>query len=45
MMEIMSQPKYSRIARSFIDRDREETVFLIRMVESRRDETSPRSGR
>ena len=36
-MEIMSQPKYSRIAKSFIDRDRDETVFLIRMVESRRD--------
>jgi predicted RND superfamily exporter protein len=36
MMEIMSQPKYSRIARSFIDRDREQTVFLLRMVENRR---------
>jgi predicted RND superfamily exporter protein len=36
MMEMMSQPKYSRIARSFIDRNRENTVFLIRMVESRR---------
>jgi uncharacterized protein len=36
MMEMMSQPKYSRIARSFIDRNRESTAFLIRMVESRR---------
>src|SRR6059058_1101408 len=37
MMEIMEQPKYARVAKSFINRDRTETVFLLRMVESRRD--------
>lgn len=38
MMEMMEQPKYARVARSFINRSRTETVFLLRMVESRRDE-------
>src|SRR5438874_2156405 len=37
MMEMMEQPKYARVAKSFINRDRTETVFLLRMVESRRD--------
>src|SRR5438270_14016647 len=37
MMEMMKQPKYARVAKSFINRDRTETVFLLRMVESRRD--------
>src|SRR5438067_13197749 len=37
MMEMMEQPKYARVAESFINRDRTETVFLLRMVESRRD--------
>jgi predicted RND superfamily exporter protein len=37
MMEIMSQPKYARVAKTFITEDREETMFLMRMVEQRRD--------
>jgi predicted RND superfamily exporter protein len=36
MMEIMEQPKYARVAKSFVTEDRTEAVFLIRMVESRR---------
>jgi predicted RND superfamily exporter protein len=35
--EILEQPKYSRVARSFINKDRTEAVFMLRMVESRRD--------
>jgi predicted RND superfamily exporter protein len=37
MMEIMEQPKYARVAKSFVTEDRSEAVFLLRMVESRRD--------
>lgn len=37
MMEIMEQPKYARVAKTFITEDREETMFLLRMVEQRRD--------
>jgi uncharacterized protein len=37
MIEIMSQPKYSRVARSFVNEDRTQAVFLLRMVEARRD--------
>src|SRR5438270_5673390 len=36
MMEIMEQPKYSRVAKDFINEDRTQTVFLLRMVEERR---------
>jgi len=36
MMEIMEQPKYSRIAKSFVTEDRTQAVFLLRMVESHR---------
>lgn len=36
MMEIMEKPKYARVAKSFVTEDRAETVFLLRMVESRR---------
>jgi len=36
MMEIMEQPKYARVAKSFVTEDRSEAVFLVRMVESRR---------
>jgi predicted RND superfamily exporter protein len=36
MMEIMEQPKYARVAKSFVTEDRGEAVFLTRMVESRR---------
>ena len=36
MMEIMAQPKYSRISKSFVTDDRKETVFTLRMIEARR---------
>src|SRR4029450_2729630 len=35
MMEIMEQPKYARVAKSFVTEDRSEAVFLLRMVENR----------
>jgi uncharacterized protein len=37
MIEIMEQPKYARVAKSFVTDDREEAMFLLRMVEARRD--------
>src|SRR6266705_2456845 len=37
MMEIMEQPKYARVAKSFVTKDRSQTMFLLRMVEARRD--------
>jgi predicted RND superfamily exporter protein len=37
MMEIMEQPKYARVAKSFVTEDRSEAVFLLRMVENRRE--------
>src|SRR5437870_4028512 len=37
MMQIMSQPKYARVAKSFVTEDRTQAVFLLRMVEARRD--------
>lgn len=37
MMEIMAQPKYARVAKSFVTEDRSQTAFLLRMVEARRD--------
>ena len=40
MMEIMEQPKYARVAKSFVNEDRSEAVYLLRMVEERR--TRPR---
>ena len=36
MMEIMSQPKYARVAKSFVTEDRTEAVFTLRMIEARR---------
>lgn len=36
MMEIMEQPKYAQVAKSFVTEDRSEAMFLIRMVEQRR---------
>ena len=33
MLRIMSEPKHARVAKSFISDDREETVFLLRMIE------------
>jgi predicted RND superfamily exporter protein len=38
MMEMMEQPKYARVAESFVNEERTQAVFLIRMVEERRDE-------
>jgi uncharacterized protein len=38
MLEIMEQPKYARIANSFVNEDRTQAVFLLRMIEARRDE-------
>src|SRR5438874_3476923 len=37
MMEIMEQPKYARVARSFVNDDRTQAVFLLRMIEGRHD--------
>jgi predicted RND superfamily exporter protein len=36
MMEIMEQPKYARIGKSFVSEDRTEAVFLLRMIEAQR---------
>jgi uncharacterized protein len=36
MMQIMEQPKYARVAKSFVTEDRTQAVFLLRMVEARR---------
>ncbi len=38
MLEIMEQPKYARVAKSFVSEDRTRAVFLLRMVEDRRDQ-------
>jgi predicted RND superfamily exporter protein len=37
MMRIMEEPKHSRVADSFVNKDRTQAVFLLRMVEDRRD--------
>src|SRR5207248_5009177 len=37
MMEIMEQPKYARVAKSFVNDDRTQAVFLIRMIQGRHD--------
>src|SRR4029450_10513878 len=36
MMEIMEQPKYARVAKSFVTEDRTEAVFTLRMIGARR---------
>jgi uncharacterized protein len=38
IIELAEQPKYHRVAKSFINDDRSEAVFLIRMVEEKRTE-------
>ena len=38
MMRIMEEPKHARVADSFVSRDRTQAVFLLRMVETKRDE-------
>lgn len=37
MMELMEQPKYARVAKNFVTKDRKHAMFLLRMVEDRRD--------
>src|SRR2546425_2248179 len=37
MIEVAEQPKYARVAKSFVNEDRTQAVFLLRMVEARRD--------
>ena len=37
MTEMMEQPKYARVAKSFVTKDRTRAMFLVRMVEERRD--------
>src|SRR5437868_2189740 len=37
MMQIMEQPKYARVAKSFVNDDRTQAVFLLRMIEGRHD--------
>src|SRR5216117_267100 len=37
MTEMMEQPKYARVAKSFVTKDRTDAMFLVRMVEERRD--------
>jgi predicted RND superfamily exporter protein len=36
IIEIAEQPKYARVAKSFVNDDRTQAVFLLRMVEARR---------
>jgi predicted RND superfamily exporter protein len=36
MLEMMEQPKYARVAKSFVTEDRSKANFLLRMSESRR---------
>src|SRR5438552_18400822 len=36
MMEIMEQPKYARVAKSYVSKDRADAVFTLRMIEARR---------
>src|SRR5437868_10004356 len=37
MTEMMEQPKYARVAKSFVTKDRTDAMFLLRMVETHRD--------
>src|SRR5882724_2755632 len=38
MMQMLEQPKYARVGKSFINEDRSEAVFTIRMLESSHQE-------
>src|SRR6266403_2161422 len=38
MMQMLEQPKYARVGKSFINEDRSEAVFTIRMLERKHDE-------
>ena len=37
MMRIMEEPKHARVADSFVNKDRTQAVFLLRMVEDERE--------
>jgi predicted RND superfamily exporter protein len=37
LLRKMEEPKYSRVAKSFVNPDRTQAVFLIRMIEGHRD--------
>jgi predicted RND superfamily exporter protein len=37
LLRIMEEPKHARVAKNFVNKDRTQAVFLIRMVEARRD--------
>src|SRR5437762_744768 len=37
LMRIMEKPEHARVAKSFVNEDRTQAVFLLRMVENRRD--------
>jgi len=37
IIEVAEQPKYARVAKSFVNEDRTQAVFLLRMVEARHD--------
>jgi predicted RND superfamily exporter protein len=37
MMRIMSEPKHSRVADGFVNKDRTQAMFLLRMVEDKRE--------
>jgi predicted RND superfamily exporter protein len=41
MMEMMEQPKYSRVAKSFVNRNRTRSAFLLRLVETKRSDPRP----
>src|SRR5438046_6337697 len=38
MMQMLEHPKYARVGKSFINEDRSEAVFTIRMLERKHDE-------
>jgi predicted RND superfamily exporter protein len=37
IIEVAEQPKYARVAKSFVNEDRTQAVFLLRMIEGRHD--------
>jgi predicted RND superfamily exporter protein len=41
LLRKMEEPKYSRVAKSFVNEDRTQAVFLLRMIEGRRDKDRP----
>jgi uncharacterized protein len=37
LMRIMEKPEHERVAKGFVNKDRTQAVFLLRMIETRRD--------